>query len=80
MRINKDSIIGGIVALLLVAIIAWGYTTTVQLKKVVTAHDNLVRILMPVINQLTAQKPQPVKQPVAEVVPAVTAPKDKAGK
>ena len=55
MKINKDNVIGAIVMLLIVGVITWGVVITVKIDRVAQAHDNLVTIMSPVINQIQQQ-------------------------
>jgi hypothetical protein len=58
MRINKDHVIGAIVMLLVAASVTASAMWCVQLKqrveRVTRAHDNLVAILNPVLQQIQA--------------------------
>lgn len=52
MRINKDHIAGAIVMILILAIIAWGIFITGTVKNTARAHNALVQLMQPVIQQL----------------------------
>ena len=52
MKINKDNIIGAIAMLLILAIIAWGIFITGTVQSTARAHNALVQLLQPVIQQL----------------------------
>ena len=80
MKINKDNVIGAIVMLLIVGVITWGVVITVKIDRVAQAHDNLVTIMSPVINQIQqqaamqrAQQPQP-QGPRQSAMPAQVQP------
>ncbi len=52
MKINKDNIVGAIAMLLILAIIAWGVFITATVKNTARAHNALVQLMQPVIQQL----------------------------
>ena len=52
MKINKDNVVGAIAMLLILAVVVWGWQVTVKVNKVALAHDNLVNVMSPIIQQL----------------------------
>jgi hypothetical protein len=51
-KINKDNVVGAVAMLLVLAVIVWGWMVTVNINKLAKAHDALVNVLAPVINQV----------------------------
>jgi len=52
MKINKDNMIGAIVMLLIVGVVVWGVMITNKVNRIALAHDRLVAVLDPVIQQI----------------------------
>lgn len=61
MKINKDNIVGAIAMLLVIGVVVWGVMITIQVNKIAMAHDRLVVVLDPVIQEI-----QRVRQALAQ--------------
>jgi len=71
MRMNKDHLVGFVVAVVVLLVIWWGVWVTTQVRDVVRAHNNLVGVLAggPVVPQRAA-----APRPSASAMPAPTQP------
>ena len=79
MKINKDNVVGAVVMLLIIAIAVWGWMITAKLDRVARAHDNLVGLMSPVIQQI--QQANAMQRPRASsAVPAAPAPREEQPK
>lgn len=61
MKVNKDNVVGAVFMLLTIGAVAWGVMITIQVHKIAIAHDRLVAVLDPVIQEI-----QRIKQIAAQ--------------
>lgn len=62
MKINKDNIIGAVVMLVITAVVLWGVLITKKVNQIAAAHDRLVVVLDPVIQQIQKARQMAAQQ------------------
>jgi len=65
MKVSKDNVVGAVFMLIVVSAVIWAYllsaqvrATAVRVERVTTAHDNLVAVLNPVLQQIQVANQQ----------------------